>query len=122
VAGAKAANLDEIPCDVHTFSYPRELSTKNKNVAYEWEKRIKCGLISGKIDELEDGAFVMTIRGEAVPWAAVSSQSKFLEISKIYERIFPNGLQGLSVPREALIDPVANNFFLSGRWSEWKDK
>jgi hypothetical protein len=120
VAGAKAARLEEIPCDVRKLAYPRELITGDRNVVYEWQRRIDCGIMNGEINESPDGRSVLTITAEVVPWAAVTSQSDFLKISAVYEKVFPNGLDGLRVPREALIDPVANNFFEAGRWNEWK--
>lgn len=35
--------------------------------------------------------------------------------------MYPGTLDNLPIPKEALLDPVANNYFMAGRWQEWLD-
>ena len=126
VAGAKAAGLHEIPCDVKRIKYPLERMTNNGNDIADWQRKIDLGLIQGKVETLQnsDGkiSYKLTVQKEVLPWIRTTSQSDLIKISRVYERMYPNSLDNLDVPRDALIDSIANNYFMAGRWNEWEEK
>jgi len=31
-------------------------------------------------------------------------------------------LDALPVPRDVLVDPIAQNYFIAGQWEEWEEK
>ncbi len=123
VAGMIVAGLKEIPCDVHRIKYPIENTTDEKEIASDWKKKIDLGLIQGKIETLSDGRgikYKLTVEKEVLPWIRTYSQNQLIKISQAYEKLYPNSLNNLKIPREALIDPIANNYFMAGRWAEWE--
>lgn len=126
VAGAMVAELSEIPCDVAIIKYPLEQITPVENDAEDWQKKIDMDLIQGKIEVLEDKngkkIYKLIVEKETLPWIRVVLQQKLSKISQIYEKVYPNSLDNLSIPKDALIDPIANNYFMAGRWEEWQEK
>lgn len=59
---------------------------------------------------------------EVLPWMRTQSQNELTNISRTYEKLYPGSLDKLNIPRDALIDPIANNYFMAGRWKEWEEK
>jgi len=125
VSASMVAGLSEIPCDVKAVSYPLEqIATNDNEVQVEdWRIKIELGLIDGQIQDSMDshGKKIkkLVVRSKVLPWIRTTSQHGLLTISRIYENLYPGSLDNLKVPREALIDPVANNYFMLGRWEEW---
>lgn len=126
VAGAKAAELAMIPCEVQAQKYPSEQLTRSLDEVADWERKISRGLIVGTIevekDSVGDDLYVLHTISEVLPWMRTTSQAKFLKISQMYEKLYPGSLDKLSVPRDALIDPIANNYFMAGRMEDWQHK
>ena len=126
IAGAMTAGLSEIPCVTERAVYPLEQVTTDKEYADDCEQKIKMGMIQGSVEEHtnEDGraVFNITVEKEILPWTRIASQNDFIKVNKMYEEQYPDSLNNLSVPRDALVDPVANNYFMSGRWKEWEEK
>jgi hypothetical protein len=126
VAGAMTAELREIPCDVKRIRYPFERITTAENDISDWQKKIELGLIQGKVETLQNDEgkkfYKLIVQKEILPWIRTTSQSELIKISRMYERMYPNSLDKLDVPRDALIDPIANNYFMAGRWKEWEEK
>lgn len=126
VAGAMTAELREIPCDVKRIKYPLERITTAENDISDWQKKIELGLIQGKVETSQNDEgkkfYKLVVQEEVLPWIRTTSQSKLINISWLYEKMYPNSLDKLDVPRDALIDPIANNYFMAGRWKEWEEK
>lgn len=126
VAGAKAAELARIPCEVQAQKYPSEQLTRSLDEVADWERKISRGLIVGTIevekDSVGDDLYVLHTISEVLPWMRITSQAKFLKISQMYEKLYPGSLDKLSIPRDALVDSIANNYFMSGRMDEWQKK
>lgn len=123
VTASMVAGLSEIPCAVKQIRYPLEEIAQDDFQAQEWQVAIERGLIDGEIQEfMGNGGQVLKkiiVRGEVLPWIRTTSQADLIKISKIYEQLYPGSLDHLIIPREALINPVANNFFMAGKWDEW---
>jgi hypothetical protein len=62
------------------------------------------------------------VEKEVVPWIRTTSQAEMIQISRMYERLYPGAFDKLDIPRDALVDPIANNHFMAGRWKEWENK
>jgi hypothetical protein len=126
VAGSMAAELQEIPCDVKRAEYPLLQITSSEEDYMDWQAKIKMGLIDGSIeiseDETGNKSYELTVQSEVLPWIRTSSQNKLIEISKLYEELYPGSLDELEIPRDVLLDPIANNYFMAGRWAEWDQK
>ncbi len=126
VAGAMTAELREIPCDVKRIKYPLERITTTENDISDWQKKIELGLIQGNVETLQNDEgkkfYKLVVQKEVLPWIRTTSQSELVKISRMYEKMYPNSLDKLDVPRDALIDPIANNYFMAGRWKEWEEK
>ncbi len=122
LAGIMTAGLEKIPCDVHKMKYPLENRTNDEYVANTWKEKINLGLIQGKVEMLNDGGqkYRLIVEREVLPWIRTQSQHQLIEISLMYEQLYPNSLDNLEIPRDALIDPIANNYFMDKRWQEWK--
>ena len=123
IAGMMLAGLKEIPCNVHKIKYPLENTTDDKEIANNWKKKIDLGLIQGKIETLNDERgikYKLMVEKEVLPWIRTHSQNQLIKISQAYEKLYPNSLNNLKIPREALINPIANNYFMAGRWAEWE--
>jgi hypothetical protein len=126
IAGAKAAELSIIPCEVQVQKYPSEQLTRSLDDVADWGRKISRGLIVGTIevekDSVGDDLYFLHTESEVLPWMRTTSQAKFLKISQVYEKLYPGSLDKLSIPRDALIDPIANNYFMVGRMEEWQQK
>ncbi len=125
VAAAKLLGLSRIPVDVVNITYPLTQTTYEAETSQYWQKLIELGLIEGSISvfgtEVGKPCYKILVLQELLPWIRVSGQARFLQINKIYEQIYPGSLEGLAMPRDALLDPVANNHFLAGKemWEKW---
>lgn len=128
VSGAMTAGLKEIPAEVKKISYPLEDIApidpdKQSYQIYEWEKLIELGLVDGKVVDhvFSDGTKgkKLIVQKEVLPWIR-SSQGDLIEISHVYEQLYPGSLDNLPIPKEALLDPIANNFYRAGRFEEWR--
>lgn len=126
VAGAMTAGLREIPCDVKRVKYPLERITTSEDDVYDWQRKIELGLIQGKVDTLQNKEgkkyYKLVVQKEVLSWIRTTSQSEFIKISRLYEKMYPNSLDKLVVPRDALVDPIANNYYMAKRWKEWEAK
>lgn len=125
VAGCKAAGLERIPCQVRKMIYPIEKIEHSHEKIRDWEIKARLGLIDEDITEesYKNGVrYKVVIRNEVLPWIRVTSQSRFIKITELYEQLYPGSLDNLGFPKEAFLDPVANNFLLDGRIEEWKSK
>ena len=36
--------------------------------------------------------------------------------------MYPGALEKLPIPRDILVDPIANNYYMARRWDEWEQK
>lgn len=113
-----------MPAEVFKAKYPVIHETYDEDVIYEWQKLIDRGLVQGSIEKTEDISgktkYSVKIEKEVLSWIR-SSQNNLIKISKLYEKMYPGTLDNLPIPKEALLDPVANNYFMAGRWQEWLD-
>ncbi|MBI2617725.1 hypothetical protein HYW55_06340 [Candidatus Gottesmanbacteria bacterium] len=125
VAGAMVAGLAEIPCDVDEIKYPINQTTPDAEEAQDWRRKIDLGLIDGQIDEYtsQNGVKMnrLSVRNEVIPWIRTRSQADLIKISRVYEQLYPGSLNKLKIPRDALVDPIANNYYMAGRWQEWEN-
>jgi len=126
VAASKSIGLETIPCEVKDQVYPQIQILRDAESVRLMKRKIEQGLVDADIQTVTtttgEDAYRVTIRSEVVPWARVSSQKNFIDLSRIYEKTYPHSLDDLPVPRDALVDPIANNFFMSGRWEEWEEQ
>lgn len=126
VVGAMTAALREIPCDVMRIKYPLEQITTVESDISDWQRKIELGLIQGKVETLQNDAgkkfYKLIVQKEILPWIRTTVQSELIKINLMYERMYPNSLDKLDVPRDALVDSIANNYFMAGRWKEWEEK
>lgn len=115
--------LTEIPADVRALRYPAHQVSRDKGQAGDWERLIQLGLVKGRVnqDVGDDGKpeYTLTVSREVIPWLRESSFSKIRRISGVYEYYYPGSLDNLAIPKEALFDPIAYNFYMAGRWDEW---
>jgi len=121
VAGSKLSRLDKIPGNVRKIKYPLRKSTSDIDTLELWKKLIDNRLIQGEIKESTRNGkqeYEIIIEKEALSWIR-SSQDNLIKASKLYEKMYPGSLDNLPIPKEALLDPVANNFYMAGRWNEW---
>lgn len=123
IAASMAAGIAEIPCDVKGISYPLEQVATDGYQAEDWERKIDKGLIDGEIQDYisENGRKMkkLIIRSEILPWIRTTSQTDLIKISRVYEQLYPGSLDNLTVPKQTLLDPIANNYYMAGRWEEW---
>lgn len=126
VAASMAAGLSEIPCSVKSIAYPVETIAMNDEQVEDWQKKINLGLIEGRIEDVlsERGIPMkkLIVNSEVLPWIRTTSQTDMIKISKAYLKLYPEGLDNLSIPKEALIDYTANDYFMARKWEEWKTK
>jgi len=128
VAAAKLLGLKRIPCKVTRIEYPLTQWTFNEEVACFWQKLINLGLINGQIDiskiERLSDRYTITVESELLPWIRIPDGSSFVRINKLYETLYPKSLDGLAMPRDALLNSVAYNHFMAGpeKWQEWQQK
>jgi len=123
VSGALLAGLEQLPADVYRTEYPLEITPKSDAETRDWQDKIGAGLIDGEFNKRvgSDGVpfQTLTVRSEVVPWIRTTSQWDMQKVSQAYEKLYPGSLDNLSIPRDALVDPVANNYFMVGRYDEW---
>jgi hypothetical protein len=125
VAGSMSLGLREIPAEVKRIKYPIEVTTQDENIVKDWQRKIELGLIQGKIEEIQrenKKLYKLTVEREVLPWIRTVDQDALIRISRIYEKLYLGSLDNLPIPRDALMDPVANNYFMVGRWKEWEEK
>jgi hypothetical protein len=127
VAAAKLLGLNLIPCSVKSIKYPLKQVTTDREMFEYWQKAIKLGLIQGNINIVNiNGSTIryeIQVITELFPWVRVC-QHRFLRINRIYEKVYPGSLEKLLIPRDALVDEVANNHFMDGpeKWQDWVQK
>lgn len=125
VAAAKLLGLEHIPCAVKRIKYPLRQKTTDQEMFDHWRRLINLGLIQGKLQYSHSNGSTTTyeiqVTSELLPWIRVY-QYEFLRINEIYETVYPNSLENLSIPRDVLLDEIANNYFMAGRWQEWEQK
>lgn len=123
VAAGMAVGLSEIPCDVKKVAYPLEQVTSDTYKAEDWQRKIELGLIDGQIQDVQtsNGETIkrLNVRSEVLPWIRTTSQADLIKISRAYEQMYPGSLDNLKIPKQALLDPIANNYYMAGRWDEW---
>ncbi len=118
VIAALVAGLPELPAQVKRIRYPLVVDTTSAEVAAEWQRLIDRGLVEGQIEE-SDGRCHLTVTHEVLPWIRTANEHDLATISRTYESLYPGSLDDLEIPRAALIDPTAFNFYRAGRWDEW---
>jgi RNase P/RNase MRP subunit p29 len=126
VAGAKLLGLKEIPCQVKEIKYPLEITftQEEENIVLDWGKKMELGIIEGNIKEEEINGrklYRIKIERELLPWLRITNPFLISVISKVYEALFPGSLDNLPIPKEALLDPKAYEYYINGRWEEWLD-
>lgn len=129
VAGSKLARLPELPAQVENMTELTEVRTTDPLLKSQWEERIRRGLIRGTIEETTTTAdrktFHLKIESQVLPWMNLP-QNKLIKMTKFYLEHYPSSLDNLKsfttgekIPKEALLDQVAMNFYLAGRWDEY---
>lgn len=132
VAGSKLAQIPEIPAQVENITEMSEIRTPDGQLATHWQRLIEGGFISGRVEQTEDQkgtkTYELKINKQILPWIGLD-QGASIKMTKIYLERYPHGLDGIKslktgepIPKEAFIDPIAMNFFLAGRWSEYKPR
>lgn len=126
VAAAKLAELPKILADVEGEAQPEKITTKDKNKKEHWKKMISVGLMNGAVTEEAGGSYRLHVSDHILPWCLLK-QHDFIDANKIYNRAYPGALSRLKnlktgepIPEEALVDELALNFYLSDRWSDYK--
>jgi len=128
VAAAKLLGLKRIPCSVRRIKYPLKQTTTDREMFEYWQRAINLGLIQGSSNIVDRNGsttkYEIQVTSELFPWIRVYHQHKFLRINQIYEKVYPDSLRNLPIPRDALLDEVANNHFMAGpeKWQEWVQK
>lgn len=126
VAGTMRAGIVEFPASVRRVRFEFSFVGRNEDQAFDIRKKIELGLIQGEVSEQQDEQgkkyFVYTIKNEIVPWLHTTSQKDLIKISRTYEKLYPGALEKLPIPRDILVDPVANNYYMARRWGEWEQK
>jgi len=127
VAAAKLLGLKRIPCSVRRIKYPLKQTTTDREMFEYWQRAIDLGLIQGSSNIVDmNGSttrYEIQVTSELFPWIRVC-QHRFLRINRMYEKVYPDSLGNLPVPRDALVDEVANNHFMAGpeKWQDWVQK
>ncbi len=129
VAGCKLAELQELPATVEDMTEVSGAITDDIMMKTQWESRIKQGFIKGDIEEDESGeSYKLNIQDQVLPWASFS-QRKMVEMNRMYNDLYPGSLKGLElsdgkgeIPEKALMDEIAMNYFVAGRWDEYEEK
>jgi len=127
VAAAKLLGLKRIPCSVISIKYPLKQVTTDREMFEYWQRAIDLGLIQGSSNIVDRNGsttkYEIQVTRELFPWIRVC-QHEFLRINQIYEKVYPDSLRNLPIPRDALLDEVANNHFMAGpeKWQEWVQK
>ena len=126
VGGIKLAGLTEIPAEVASIEYPMTTKDWSQEKFDDWQKKIDLGLIKGEIGEglNKSGKKVqqLKVESEVCEWIRTVEQSRLIKISRMYEQVYPGSLDSLPIPRDALVDQVANNYYMEGKWEEWEEK
>jgi hypothetical protein len=128
VAAAKLLGLKRIPCSVRSIKYPLKQVTTDREMFEYWQRAINLGLIQGSSNIVDRNGsttrYEIQVITELFPWVRVYEQYKFLRINRIYEKVYPDSLRNFSIPRDALVDEVANNHFMAGpeKWQDWVQK
>lgn len=126
IAGVMSAGLAEFPADVRHMRFPFAFIGRDENQAIDIKKKIDLGLIRGSVVEQQDAQgntmYEYNIENEVVPWIHTTSQTDLIKISRAYENLYPGALDALPVPRDVLVDPIAQNYFIAGQWEEWEEK
>lgn len=121
--GCMVAGLEYIPAEVKRIKYPILIETTSQEEMQDWEQKIQAGLIDGQLTTTTDTGgkprYTLRVIREVVPWIRVQGEMDMTRISRAYEQLYPDALDQLEVPRDALIDPVAFNYYRAGRWQEW---
>lgn len=123
VSASKLIGLDEIPADISVMQYPVEISTDIDDIRLsDWQRKIELGLIDGVIEDFKDSngqqGKRLTVKSEVLPWIRASVDD-IAEVSTVYETLYPGSLDNLPIPKQALLDPVANSFYMNGKWDQW---
>ena len=127
VAAAKLLGLKHILCSVRSIKYPLKQTTTDREMFEYWQRAINLGLIQGSSNIVDRNGsttkYEIQVTRELFPWIRVC-QHEFLRINQIYEKVYPDSLRNLPIPRDALLDEVANNHFMAGpeKWQEWVQK
>lgn len=132
VAGCKLAKLPRIPAKVEKLSELKEFETKDPVLKSDWEERIRMGLIEGSIEEISTSSFnktyILNIESQVLPWMYLP-QHTITKFTKLYFDLYPDAHEGLvnllnnqPIPKEALIDNIAMNYYLANRWDEYTNR
>jgi hypothetical protein len=120
-SASMAAGLERIPVQVEAVTYPKETVLDDPHEVRHIKELMALGLLKGTIRKEEDITRLI-IDTEVVPWIRAKNQQQLIEISRLYESLYPDSLDDLDIPRDALIDPIANNMFMAGVWDEWEQR
>jgi len=127
VAAAKLLGLKHILCSVRSIKYPLKQTTTDREMFEYWQQAINLGLIQGSSNIVDRNGsttkYEIQVTSELFPWIRVC-QHRFLRINRIYEKVYPDSLRNLPIPRDALLDEVANNHFMvePEKWQDWVQK
>lgn len=131
VAGAKLLRLPEIPANIEDVTNAREVYSTDPLLRSEWEKKIRRGLIQGDVKEefnksVGKKVFKLTLKKQALPWMCLPQQ-RYLKMTQLYLKRYPESFDDIrspttkeKIPKEALTDEVAMNYYLADRWDEYK--
>lgn len=129
VAGSKLAELPELPAQVENMTELSEVHTTDPQLRSQWEQRIRRGFIRGEVEEVTtpsgQKSYNLKIDSQVLPWMTLP-QHKLIKMTKFYFECYPKALDGVKslntgelIPKEALLDEVAMNFYLADRWDEY---
>lgn len=131
VAGSKLARLPRLPAQVENMSNLSEVRTTDEILKSDWERMIRKGLIKGTIEETDASGtkfFNLKIDSQVLPWMNLP-QWNAIKLTEHYLERYPGSLNdvkslttGEIIPKKALLDMVAMNFYLAGRWEEYRQK
>ena len=128
VAGCKLAKVNKIPTSVEKIPEPKAISTRSNSLKSDWETRIKSGFIKGSVEavitEEEGSKYLLKIESQILPWMFLP-ENQLLKLNKFYFEHFPEAknlksvLNDKSIPKDALTDGIALNYYLANRWDEY---
>jgi len=125
IGASKLCRLSEIPAQVDNVSNISEVDTTEKDLASQWQERIKKGLIKGNIEDVKHNdsiiSYKLNIEDQILPWMHLP-QNKLIKFNKFYQSQYPNAFDELEIPKRALLDEVGFNYYLAGRYDEYEGK
>lgn len=122
IASTKLLNMPEVPARIESMGKVKDSYTEDAFLAEEWQERIKRGLIQGSVEQIDISgvrAYKLTIESQKLPWMHLST-AKLLQMSRIYESLYPNALERTGIPAKALTDRIGYQAYMAGRFDEFE--